>query len=342
MNFNTILKHSLCQLMLLIITLLTLPASADPAITAFDAGDYEQAEQLLKSKTNPEFKLYLARTKMHLGKLDDAEDLMKEIIKEQPSNSEVHYWFARIYSQQAANASIFFAPGYASDAKEHFIKAIELEPKNTDAIRGLMGFYSQAPSIVGGSMKEAHKLAIKLTEIDPEAGLLAQMDLHHREKNSDKVDSLLDQITEQYSDSANAMFNVGLIYQTKKEYAKALTSFTNATRANTSQILESLSEEEQKVVVRAARGATYQIGRNAVLSNTEIEKGIQALETYLGYELFAGQPSHNWARTRLAALYLKQGNKPKAKELVVIAIKDNSDGGPQKLAKKLLKKINGA
>jgi len=342
MNFNTILKHSLCQLMLLIITLFSLSTTADPAIKAFDEGNYEQAEQLFKSKNKPEFKLYLARTAMHLGKLDDAEDLMTEMLKEQPNNSEAHYWFARISAQQASNASIFSAPGYASDAKKHFSKAIELDPKNADAIRGLMGFYSQAPSIVGGSMEKAHKLAIKLTEINPQAGLLAQMNLHRRENNNDKVSSLLSQLTEQYNDSANAMLNVGLIYQTRKEYAKALTSFTKATTANTSQFFKSLNEKEQKTAIKAAYGAKYQIGRNAVLSDTEIEKGIQALETYLGYELFRGQPSHNWARTRLAALYLKQGNKLKAKELIAIAVKDDSDGGPQKLAKKLLKAINDA
>ena len=168
MNYRKFKSLTLKKLILIFTAFIATPmAYANVAIEAFEAEDYERAEKLLKQQeATPETKLYLARTAMHLGKLDDAEEIMEEVLESKTNDSNAHYWFARISAQQAANASIFSAPGYASDAKEHFIKAVELDPNNTDAIQGLMGFYSQAPAIVGGSMEKAHELANKLTELD--------------------------------------------------------------------------------------------------------------------------------------------------------------------------------
>ena len=170
-------------------------------------------------------------------------------------------------------------------------------------------------------------------------GIMAQIDLHAKDKNNEKVQELLKQLVTNHKDSAEAMLTAGFIYQQKKDYANALIYFSQAVAANSSEAFNQLDKKQQKISVKAAQGAMYQIGRNAVLSEIEIAKGIEALETYLGYKISSGQPSHNWARTRLAALYLKQGDKIKAQQLATIAAKDESKGGPQKLAKKLLKSI---
>lgn len=332
---------------LLSVSLTTVAQNHNPtiqdAIQAFEAEDYHQAKQLFRAQTEQvEVAYYLARIDFQMGELNKADAAMEALLKKQANDARFHYWFAMIKGRQAGEASIFKAPGLASDSKKHFEKAVQLEPDNPDYIEGLMAYYTQAPSIVGGSTEKALQLALQLTEIDQKKGLIGQLNIYLKDEDKASATQVIKQLIADYSDSAQAMFIVGLVLQGEKEYPSALDCFQKARLANESERFKLLTVSEQKAADVFAKGAIYQIGRNALLSDMEIEKGIEALETFLTIESKPGLPSHNWARTRLAALYFKQGNTEKAKKLADMAAADKSKGGPQKEAKKLLKQIKRA
>jgi len=318
-------------------------SNANPAIQAFEDENYELAKELFeKDKDSAVSKLYLGRLEMKNGNLDEAEELIKEALDMKPNNSNYHYWFASISGIQAGNASIFSAPGYASDSKEHFIKAVELDPNNVQALSGLVSFYTQAPSIVGGSIDKARELSAKLTELDNKEGLAAQINIHKQEDEMEEFLKKSEVLAASFPNSPEALLKAGFSFQTAKKYEKSFQYFTKASNITEEQLDSSLSVREKRGEKAASLSALYQIGRNGVLGNTHIEEGIKALESYLTLEPMKGQPSHSWAKVRLAALYLKNGNKVKAKELALIAKKDKSDDGPRKIAKKLLRKIKKA
>lgn len=325
---------------LIVSSLLSELSNANPAVLAFEDENYDLAQELFeKDKDSAVSKLYLGRLAMNKGNLDDAEELIKDALAMKPNDSNYHYWFASISGMQAGNASIFSAPGYASDSKEHFIKAVELDPNNVQALSGLISFYTQAPSIVGGSIEKARTLSIKLTELDKKEGLLAQISLHSKENETVKQLEKSEELANAFPDSPEVLLRVGFSYQNAKQYENAFRIFSQASSVKMSESDASLSKKEKRSKRIASMDALYQIGRNAVLGGIKIDEGIIALETYLELTPNKSQPSHNWAKLRLAALYLKQGNKAKAKALALVAKSDKSDTGPRKLAKKLLRKI---
>ena len=333
-------KNIVVTLLIVLISPLSIFVQANPAIEAFEEGNNQLAKTLFeKNKDSAESKLYLGRLAMREGELDDAEELIKEALEMKPNDSNYHYWFASISGMQAGNASIFSAPGYASDSKEHFIKAVELDPNNIQALTGLIGFYTQAPSIVGGSTEKAQQLSVKLLKLDKKEGLSAQINLHRKEGETEKEFEKVEELATAYPNSSEVLLRAGFAYQGAKKYETSYEYFIKASSIKESDLDESLNKKEIKGEKLAAMNALYQVGRNAVLGDIKVDEGIIALESYLKLTPNKSQPSHNWAKVRLAALYLEKGDKNKAKELALAAKKDKSDGGPRKLATKLLRKI---
>ncbi|MFT6734710.1 MAG: tetratricopeptide (TPR) repeat protein [Polaribacter sp.] len=328
---------------IIISSLLSALINANPAIQAFEDENYELAKELFeKDKGSAISKLYLGRLEMKNGNLDEAEELIKSALNMKPNDSVYHYWFASISGVQAGNASIFSAPGYASDSKKHYMKAVELDPTNIEALSGLISFYTQAPSIVGGSIEKAQKLAIKLTELDRKEGLVTQISIHRKENETAKELQKAEELVLSFPNSSEALLKAGFSYQGAKSYEHAFEHFTNASKFKDKLLGGDLNKKDKKNEALASMDALYQIGRNAVLSGIKVEEGVLALESYLKLVPNKNQPSLNWATVRLADLYFKMGNKEKAVMLAIAAKKDKSDGGPRKIAKKLLKKIKNS
>ena len=82
--------------------------------------------------------------------------------------------------------------------------------------------------------------------------------------------------------------------------------------------------------------ALYQIGRSAVFSGDNIDRGIECLQTYLPLEPGEDDPSLAWAHYRLGMLYEKQREFKAAEMEYDAALQLDPD---HKEAKKALKKV---
>ncbi len=214
---------------LLLLTSKTLLAS--PALNAFNAKDIDKAkslfeEQLSKKENLNESYFYLGRIALMQGRLDDAEDLLEEAIEQEPNSADEHYWFGAMSGMQAQEASIFTAGSYIGDLKEHFRKAIELEPSHLEAHKGLLQFYLQAPSIVGGSIEEAQKLVPAIHHISPLEGDLAQLTIVQKSEDTEAINHQIETIEKNHGQDPRALFRCGLAYQGLKNFSSAYNTFS--------------------------------------------------------------------------------------------------------------------
>ena len=67
--------------------------------------------------------------------------------------------------------------------------AIELDPRNLDALDSMMQFKYQAPGLMGGSKDEARALADKITALNASEGYLAHAELAELEKNPAQMEA---------------------------------------------------------------------------------------------------------------------------------------------------------
>ncbi|WP_196139879.1 lipopolysaccharide assembly protein LapB [Aliikangiella sp. G2MR2-5] len=315
----------------LFLSSLILPSSlmANPAIEAFDKNKFDKAKQLfLKQKSSPEQQYYLGRIAIAEADLDEAEERLEEAVKAAPEQADYHYWYGSVCLRQAANASIFSAPGYASDGKEHLLRAIELDPSHIQAMRNMIAFYSQAPSIAGGSIEKALQMADKLEAVSIKDGLISKLDIYQKEEQIDKLNETAKQIEEKFNKDAQALVAVGFSYQQNEQFEKAFRTFQAASE------IDSTDSAQQT----AKLTSLYQIGRTAVLSKQNLDIGKNALEKYMTMQAGTGLPSKDWARYRLAMIYHALGNLEKTRALID-EIEDDQDEALTKQLKKFKRKL---
>ncbi len=78
-----------------------------------------------------------------------------------------HLWLGRVLGERADNASFVSAYSLAKRAREEFEQAVQLNPRNAEALADLGEFYYSAPGVVGGGTSKAQGVAAQLDKIDP-------------------------------------------------------------------------------------------------------------------------------------------------------------------------------
>jgi tetratricopeptide (TPR) repeat protein len=101
-----------------------------------------------------------------------------------PQNSLYHLWLGRIYGEKADRAGFLSAAGLAKKVRVEFERAVELDPKNSDARVDLAEFYFSAPGIVGGGKDKARAQAEALAAFNPAVAHYVSGRIAESEKNS--------------------------------------------------------------------------------------------------------------------------------------------------------------
>ncbi|MCO7224087.1 lipopolysaccharide assembly protein LapB [Pleionea sp. CnH1-48] len=250
--------------------------------------------------------------------LEVAAELFKKALELQPDNADYHYSYGMLSMRMAANASIFSAASYATDAKNHLLKSIELEPSHTRAIQGLIQFYINVPVIAGGSNKKAVAMIAKLKEVDELEGLVSESRYYRDDDDEDNMLRVAKELAQQFPSSARAMAQAGFTYQQMQRYEDAFAAFTQAVDA---ERMEATKSNDYYT-------ALYQVGRTAVFSDSEHEKGIKSLSQYISAPVPKGLPDKDWAKFRLASLYYKSQKTDQAKAIITeLKRKDIKDKG---------------
>ncbi len=100
-----------------------------------------------------------------------------------PQKSLYHLWLGRIYGEKADRAGFVSAAGLAKKVRTEFERAVELDPKNSEARADLAEFYLEAPGIVGGGKDKARAQATALAAFNPPLGDYVTGRIAEREKD---------------------------------------------------------------------------------------------------------------------------------------------------------------
>jgi hypothetical protein len=174
-------------------------AGSSPARAASDPPD-DQAEALIKDghwkrarailgpqvDAHPQDAraCYLyAEVKMAFKFFDGALPLAQHAVELDSRNSDYHLKLGQIYGELAERASYFSAVPLAIKFRKEVELAIQLDPRNLDALDTMMLFKYQAPYVLGGDYGEARALADKITALNPSEGYLSHAELAELEKN---------------------------------------------------------------------------------------------------------------------------------------------------------------
>ena len=164
---------------------ITLAASAQPgpssapsaqllaqANASLQAGEADKALTLLSSLPHSESGLapahnLLCRVRYILEQWDAAASECEQAVRLDAQNSDYHLWLGRALGEKAARASFLTAFSLAKRTRAEFEEAVQLNPRNADALSDLGDFYRQAPGVVGGGVDKAQSIAAQLDKVDP-------------------------------------------------------------------------------------------------------------------------------------------------------------------------------
>lgn len=141
--------------------------------------DYERSLALLDQHTSDSAEAFLiGRDYFMLGDFKKATEFLQKAILATPTNSDYMDWLGRAFGKRAdTTANPLSAPGLASKARQAFEHAVELDPKNSEALSDLFDYYLEAPGFLGGGYDKASLVAEKISAVDPPEGYFARAKL---------------------------------------------------------------------------------------------------------------------------------------------------------------------
>jgi tetratricopeptide (TPR) repeat protein len=158
----------------------------------FTRTQYESSLQMLdKQSTDPATLFLLGRNYFMLGDFKKATEYLQKASDGDSRNADYVDWLGRAYGRRAETSNPLFAPGLASKARDAFEKAVQLDPKNSEALSDLFDYYLDAPGFLGGGYDKAMDVANKIAKIDPPEGYFEKAKLAQKRKEFDTAETHL-------------------------------------------------------------------------------------------------------------------------------------------------------
>lgn len=213
---------------------------------------------------------------------------LEKAVDAHPEVADYHVWLARSYAEEAkqtSNAVRLLVVGWKIGTELE--TAIRLDPSRTDARLDLVRYYTLAPRIVGGSRPKAREQIDEIAKRDAELGAYARGYVAYREKEYGPARIAFEQAAKSESPSTKvlALMWLGYLSQETQQYDEAFAAFDEILRIDPSHA-----------------SALYEIGRTAVFSGRELDRGEEALKRYLATKPRYDEPSLADARQQLALL----------------------------------------
>lgn len=289
-------------------------ASIERAKELFEGRDYAAArlefEAVLGAQgDNHEALSYLGRIALAEEDLDAAVDALKRAVELDDSNSAYHTWLGRAYIMKLQTVSFFEKGILAGRAQDHLNKAVRLDPTNTEARIYLAQYYLNAPSIAGGSKKKAREQAEEILKYDPVEGKALLAGICVKDEEYDLAIEKYISCIEARPEDSGYRYELAMLYQQLEDYEECFAVF-----------------EDLLEIDPGAPAALYQIGRTAVFSKTNLDRGMECLREYLEADPKPGYPGHDAAHWRLGMLYEHKGNQDKARAEYEKALEINPEG----------------
>ena len=242
------------------------------------------------------------------GDWDGAIDHFKNAVELDETDSMYRTWLGRAYIAKLQTVSFFEKGVLSGRALEQLQKAVKLDPTNVEARVTLAGYYLNAPSIAGGSKKKAREQAEEIVKYDEVRGNWILAGVLIKDEQYDAAIEKLESCIGEQPDNIEYRYRLAMLYQQLELYDKTFAEF-----------------EEVLQLDHEATGALYQIGRTAVFSKTNLDRGIECLHTYLTMEVKPGYPGYDAAHWRMGMLYEHKGDAASARAEYETALRLNPE-----------------
>ena len=140
---------------------------------------------------------------------DAAVDAYEKAAELAPTDSDLQRQLGDAYGFAAQKAGMLGKMSFAKKCRVAYEKAVELDPKNLTARSSLMGFYQQAPGVMGGGMDKAYEQAAAIKQVDAARGRLAYATLYAADKKYAEALAEFDAVLKVSPDDYAALYQVG-------------------------------------------------------------------------------------------------------------------------------------
>jgi tetratricopeptide (TPR) repeat protein len=211
--------RKICTLLAFIITCSLASAAIDSA--AFTAAvelynqkkpaEAQRAFEALATANpaNADVLFYLGRLALQRNEHEKAVTYLEKAVALSPDDARFQLKLGDAYGVSAQKAGLFSQMGLAKKCKAAYERAVELDPKNLEARLSLMGYYQQAPGIVGGGTDKALVQALEIKKLDPARGRLAVAGVYVADKKFDEAFAEFDAALKDKPDDYAALFQIG-------------------------------------------------------------------------------------------------------------------------------------
>lgn len=331
-----------------LLCLLAVPSSAgSPASDLAEHGHWKRLKAIVEPRVaaNPndaEAQWLLSRVRAAYGNFEAALAPAEKAAALEPKNPEYRWQVAQMVGEVASNASIFKQPGLAKRFKRETEAVLAMDPKNTEAMIGLMEFYERAPGIVGGDKKKAAEIINQIMAINKVDGTIAKVRLLGRQNPypANEVEQAWVQAVQADPSRFEPHMNLASIYAsgTSPRWELAEKEAINARRIDADRtgpysILAAVYATQEKwaeldaVLAEAEKKIPDNLTPflRAAITLTGTGKDLPRAERYVRKYL-AQEPEPNAtqpavAHWRLAMVLEKQGRKPEAVAELQTALK---------------------
>ena len=154
------------------------------ALEQYQRTEYQGTLDALKLQSNQDPRVWelAGKSAFMLADFKKASEYFEKAAALDGGNSGYFHWLGKAFGRRAETASFINAPRFASECRKAFEKAVQLDPKNLEALNDLLEYYLEAPGILGGGTEKATKIAERIAELDPVEKHFAQARLAEKKK----------------------------------------------------------------------------------------------------------------------------------------------------------------
>ncbi len=187
------------------------PADFEQARKLYQLTDYESSLRILSAMEPKDAAVYqlIGRDRYMQGDYKKATEALEKAAAAEPDNSDTELWLGRAFGRRAETASPFTAPANASKARQHFEKAVALNPRNLEALNDLFEYYLEAPGFMGGGLDKARGIAERVAAIEPVQGHVAEARLAEKKKEFASAQQHLERAAEIAPQQVGRLIDLG-------------------------------------------------------------------------------------------------------------------------------------
>ncbi len=267
----------------------------------FDEGKYDESKCLFNNigKNSIEYsdaKYYLGRICFHNKKYVEAIELLDEAIAINNKRAEYYFWLGNAYGEKAAQSNVFQQPFIAKHVVENWEIAANLDFSYQDVRWGLLNFYSQAPSFMGGGMDKAYKVADELNKLNYPDGFEAKGIVYERDNKKDLAEGSFKEAIKISPKELKYYYALAYFYDRQKRYDRSEELFEQIIAINPDEA-----------------NANFELGRLCSTNNKKFVQGLQFLNHFIQITNPNNKIDLCKANYYLGNIYNSKGDKINAK-----------------------------